>query len=219
MKRMTSLVLALILALGLVASAAAEQLPPLEGPVGIAERPPFERPDLQGDRASSRFPQPNDTVTIKDGIFTITTKGATIELEAPFGWLVLTQDISKQMADYALFGDPLATVSFVIDNDLSILALDANNTNLMVYSTADGISALVGALDDEMLEFVNTYYGSEAAKIGDTNYARVLEGDRLIYLTFHNGVRIGFQLYMAGTEPTQEETEMLEDFISYVKYI
>lgn len=220
MKRVTAWMLALILTLGLTATASAEQVPPLEGPVGIGERPPFlARLDLSGDRSSTRFPQPLDTVTIKDGIISITSQETTIELEPPFGWVVLTQDISKQMADYAMMTDPLAVASFLINTQISFLALDANDTNLMGFFAAEGISALVGDLTEDMLEFVATYYGGEAVRIGDRQYIRLQEEELLIYLTMYQGVRVTFQLYIQGSQPTDEEIEMIEAFVSCVKYV
>ena len=219
MKKMTALLLALMLVPGL-ATAAAEQVPPLEGPVGIGGLQPFElRRDLSADKSSTRFPQPHDTVAVKNGVITITSLDATIELDPPFGWLVLTQDISKQMADYAQLDDPLTIAAYLIDNELSILALDSDNTNLMCFFAAEGVSALVGELTEDMMEFVAGYYGGEAARIGDALYVKLQEGDLLIYLTMHQGVRVTFQLFIEGNEPTEEEVEMIEDFVSYVKYI
>ena len=84
---------------------------------------------------------------------------------------------------------------------------------------ADGFSAIVGDLDDEMLESVQAAYGGEALTIGDRNYISVVEAGSLIFLTFYQGVRVGFELLIAGDAPTADETELLTEFVGAVAFL
>lgn len=220
MKRLTALLLAMIVAFGLTPPALAQALPEA-GSAGVGERFPVEtRQDFMGARGSSRFPEPFDTVIIKDGVFTITSLDVTIQMQVPFGWIGLTQDIMQQMMDYAMMADPLATLNYLIDNRISLLAVEPETSaNLLAFVVADGFSAIVGDLDDEMLEGVQAAYGGEALTIGDRNYISVVEAGSLIFLTFYQGVRVGFELLMAGDAPTADETELLTEFVGAVAFL
>ena len=90
---------------------------------------------------------------------------------------------------------------------------------LLAFVVADGFSAIVGDLDDEMLDSVLAAYGGEALTIGDRNYISVVEAGSLIFLTFYQGVRVGFELLMAGEAPTADETELLTEFVGAVAFL
>lgn len=220
MKRLTALLLAMIAAFGLAAPALAEPLPEA-GSAGVGERFPVEvRQDFAGARGSSRFPEPFDTVIIKDGVFTITSLDVTIQLQVPFGWIGLTQDIMQQMMDYAMMTDPMGTLNYLIDNRISLLAVEPETSaNLLAFMVADGLSAIVGDLDDEMIGSVQAAYGGEALTIGDRNYISVVDAGSLIFLTFYQGVRVGFELFMAGDAPTEDEIDLLTEFVGAVAYM
>ena len=126
----------------------------------------------------------------------------------------------QQMMDYAMMADPLATLNYLIDNRISLLAVEPETSaNLLAFVVADGFSAIVGDLDDEMLESVQAAYGGEALTIGDRNYISVVEAGSLIFLTFYQGVRVGFELLMAGEAPTADETELLTEFVGAVAFL
>ena len=126
----------------------------------------------------------------------------------------------QQMMDYAMMADPLATLNYLIDNRISLLAVEPETSaNLLAFVVADGFSAIVGDLDDEMLESVQAAYGGEALTIGDRNYISVVEAGSLIFLTFYQGVRVGFELLMAGDAPTADETELLTEFVGAVAFL
>ena len=134
--------------------------------------------------------------------------------------LIPVSDHLKQMMDYAMMADPLATLNYLIDNRISLLAVEPETSaNLLAFVVADGFSAIVGDLDDEMLEGVQAAYGGEALTIGDRNYISVVEAGSLIFLTFYQGVRVGFELLMAGEAPTADETELLTEFVGAVAFL
>lgn len=221
MKRKALVSLALVLCLLLSSPALAAQAPSPDGPVGLHPDISIELKPDAGTRGSSRFPEPYDTVTIEDGVFTITSEGVTIQLQVPFGWIGLSQDISKQMADYALMNDPMTVLNALIESRISLLAVEPDsNSNIFVFFVADGLSALIGDMDtEEMLAIAQSTYGGEAISIGDKNYMSVLEDDTLIFFTVYKGVRIGYQLLLAGSEATAEETELLTEFVGLAAYL
>lgn len=220
MNRLIALLLAVVVAFGLAAPALAQALPE-PGSAGVSERLPAEvRQDFAGARSSSRFPEPFDTVVIKDGVITITSLDVTIQLQVPFGWIGLTQDIMQQMMDYAMMTDPMATLNFLIDNRISLLAVEPEtNANLLAFMVADGFSAIVGNLDNEMVESVRASYEGDALTIGDRNYISVVEDGMLIFLTFYKGVRVGFEVFIAGDIPTEDEVDLLTEFVGTVAYL
>ena len=108
----------------------------------------------------------------------------------------------------------------VVFSYVSLLAVEPETSaNLLAFVVADGFSAIVGDLDDEMLESVQAAYGGEALTIGDRNYISVVEAGSLIFLTFYQGVRVGFELLMAGEAPTADETELLTEFVGAVAFL
>ncbi len=221
MKKLSALLLAMVLVFNLSGVLAAGTLPqPGSQPAGLSVKIPAEvKKDLAGSRAS--FPKPNDTVAIKDGVITITSNGVTVEFQVPFGWIGLTQDITKQMTDYAMMTDPLAVLNALINNNISILAVEPQtNANMFAFFEADNLSMLFNDLQSqEMLDIALTTYMGTAVVAGDRNYVSVIEDGTLIFFTFYNGVRVGFQLILAGTEPTPEEIETLTAFVEPTKYI
>ena len=59
----------------------------------------------------------------------------------------------------------------------------------------------------------------DALTIGDRNYISVVEAGSLIFLTFYQGVRVGFELLMSGDAPTADETELLTEFVGAVAFL
>lgn len=220
MNKLISMFLALILALGLGVPALAQELPEA-GPAGIGERfDALVRQDFQGARDSTRFPAPLDTVVIKDGMFTITSLGVTIQLQVPFGWIGLTQDIMQQMVDYAMMTDPMATLNYLINNKISLLAVEPQtNANLLAFMVSDGLSAIVQNLDESMVPSVQAVYGGEALVIGDRHFISVVDNGSLIYLTFYNGVRVTFETFMAGESPSEDEVDLLTEFVGGIEFL
>lgn len=221
MKKLSSLLLAMVLVFNLAGALAVNTLPqPGSQPAGLSVRIPAEvKQDLAGTRAS--FPKPNDTVAIKDGVITITSNGVTVEFQVPFGWIGLTQDISKQMTDYAMMTDPLAVLNALINNNISILAVEPQtNANMFAFFVSDNLSMLFTDLQSkEMLDIALTTYTGTAVVAGDRNYVSVVEDGTLIFFTFYNGVRVAFQLILEGTEPTSDEVEILTAFVEMAKYV
>ncbi len=221
MKKLFPLLLAMVLVFNLTSVSAANTAPlPGSQPAGLSVRIPAEvKKDLADSRAS--FPKPNDTVAIKDGVITITSNNVTVEFQVPFGWIGLTQDITKQMTDYAMMTDPLAVLNSLINNNLSILAVEPQTNALMfAFFVADNLSILFNDLQSqEMLDIALTTYAGTAVVAGDRNYVSVIEDGTLIFFTFYNGVRVGFQLILAGAEPTSDEIEILTAFVEPTKYI
>lgn len=221
MKKLFLFLLAMVLVFNLAGASAVNTAPlPVSQPAGLSVRIPAEvKQDLAGSRAS--FPKPNDTVAIKDGVITITSGGVTVEFQVPFGWIGLTQDISKQMTDYAMMTDPLAVLNALINNNISILAVEPQtNANMFAFFDSNTLSALIGDLESkEMLDIaVQTFLGT-AVVVAGRNYISVIEDASLIFFTFHNGVRIAFQILLTGAEPTNEEVEFLTAFVETTKYL
>ena len=220
MKKLSLIMLALVMLFNLVNASAAGVTPmPIDQPAGLSVRIPAEvKKDLAATRAS--FPKPNDTVAIKDGVITITSSGVTVAFQVPFGWIGLTQDISKQMTDYAMMTDPLAVLNALINNNISLLAVEPQtNANMFAFFVSDGLSALFSDLQSkEMLDIAVTTYAGEAVVVGDRNYISIVEDDTLIFFTFYNGVRVGFQLILEGTQPTPDEVEILTAFVEMTQY-
>lgn len=211
MKKTSLLILALLLCLAVTAQAAEPA-----GPAGLAVRPAAQtREDAVGNRGGTGFPQPRDTVQIENGVFIITSQGITAEFQVPFGWIGLTQDISKQLTDYALMENPLGVLDLLIQNEISLLAVEPQtNANMFAFFVADGVSMLLQDLQiPEMQAIALTTYEGEAVRVGERSYVRLIEDGTLIYFTVLNGVRAGFQLVLAGAEPTPEEEETLAAFV------
>lgn len=190
---------------------------------GVILDKPFEaKKDFIGARGATSFPQPNDKVTIEDGVFTITSpSGVTIQLQLPFGWTGLTQDVSLQMLDYAGMADPLGALNYVIDNNISLLAVDLEtNDNMFVFIASSGMSTLINNMDTpEMVDVVLKTYKGSAVLIGGTNYISVVEDGSLFFYTYYNGACVTFQLFIAGSEPTAEEIETLTGFVEMTNYL
>lgn len=51
------------------------------------------------------------------------------------------------------------------------------------------------------------------------DYAMMAEAGSLIFLTFYQGVRVGFELLMAGEALTADETELLTEFVGAVAFL
>lgn len=221
MKKLSMILLALVLVFNTAGASAVNTAPRSAiQPAGLSVRILAEvKADLAGSRAA--FPKPNDTVAIKDGVITITSQGITVEFQVPFGWIGLTQDISKQMTDYAMMTDPLAVLNALINNSISILAVEPQtNANMFAFFVADGLSALFSDLQSqEMLDIAIATYSGSAVVAGERNYISVVEDGTLIFFTFYNGVRVAFQLILAGAEPTADEVETLTAFAEMARYI
>ena len=177
---------------------------------------------------AAAFPETADKVSIKDGIYTITTRGVTITLELPFGWIGFTQDLKQQMVEYLqYFDDPRALVEALIASSINLLAIEAgSDAQLMVFSEVNGASSLfVDLADADMFEMALTMYQQSAGEgvditgkaIGDMNFIRSLEsgegGEYVVYFTMKGGARIGFELLPHGTEVTEAEEELLVELI------
>lgn len=161
-----------------------------------------------------------DTAYRGDGLTLFELKEA---LDAsPFGgeeqleWLAFDAClISRQLTDYALMENPLGLLDLLIQNEISLLAVEPqSNTNMFAFFISDGISMLLQDLQiPEMQEIAKATYQDEAVKVGERSYIRLIEDGTLIYFTVINGVRAGFQLVITGAEPTAEEEGILAAFV------
>ena len=223
MKKMSLLLVLLLLLASTSLATEPLAVPPDEtAPLGIyLEEPAQVRKDFKGTRSATPFPKPNDEVSIKDGVFSITSKGIKVEFQVPFVWIGLTQDISLQLVDYAAMTEPLNLLNTLISNNISLLAVEPDtNANLLAYFDSDNMSALINDLNTEdMVDIVLKTFSGEAVTVGDRHYISVLEDASLIYFTYYNGVRVSFQLYLEGSEPTTEETETMTDFVEMTNYL
>ncbi len=219
MKRLVSLMLALALCLSLPAALA--EILSLGEPTSPVKEV-GQREGLRSDIPSREgIPTPIDTVQIEGAVFTITSSGATAAFQAPFGWLLLSQDMVQQLAEYARMQNPLALVNKLIDNELSLLAVDPETgANIYAFFLADNISALALDLSNEaLMKSLMEYYQGEVVTVAERPYIRVVTSSSLIYLTFHQGVRVSFQLMMAGEQPTEQEEQFILEFIEPTQFL
>ena len=230
MKKMLAMLLALVMALSLTGG--------LAQTVTLAPEELTTAPDAGGLRElrksssqirAAAFPETADEVSIKDGVYTITTQGVTITLELPFGWIGFTQDLKQQMVEYLqYFEDPRALVEALVASSINLLALEAgSDAQMMVFSEVNAASSLFMDLADaDMYEMALGMYQQSAGEgvditgevIGDMNFIRSLElgegYEYVVYFTMIGGARIGFELLPHGTEVTEAEEEILVDLIA-----
>ena len=216
-------ILLLVAAVALNLTAFGEAPAPWDGPVRErVQLPPEIRDSLTSVRAG--FPKPLDTVTVKDGVITITANGVTLQMQMPFGWLGFTQDLKQQLADYAeMFNDPRAVVEYLISKTISMLAVDtASKSQILLFMQPNTYSGLFEDLQDqESLEmalslFPNNEelgYVRSSSVVGGMNWLRSFEPeadyDSLYYFTYFNGIEICFQLMSDGADLLAEEEEAL----------
>ena len=232
MKRTLALILAALLLTGLIPGLAqSDRLPPEAAQLNPPDK--LEAELVQGPDQTRSLPQSNDTVVITDGAFTITSKGVTVTLQAPFGWYAFTQDIKQQLNDYMrVFKDPRAAMEFVINGDLSLFAMDLETSDQLVYYLRESEASLFfrDLQEPGINELAVSYFtenAMEGSQIGELAingrpFIRTVEikssgVPTLVYFTFVSGVMLGFQLDPGDGEVAEADDAVLLAFVEGVE--
>jgi len=214
MKKLIALLLALMITAGGVFAYADEPVE-IEDPAAAAEEtessPLFERAPAIGHFSANRasLPTTTDRVTIDDenGIYqVVTASGTEMTLEVPFGYIVLTQDLMKQLnLYYMLFDNPKDAVKYAIERGIHLRIVDMNTWNeINVYEEDDDLADLVGDmndLDDASMKVVENFiasnyfpgYTAKTHKVGNNTFVvidLVEDYGCLVYMNFTNGKAI-----------------------------
>lgn len=230
MKKALSLALCALLLLALL-PALAETQPPFEP---IVPLPRVEVELNQPEDITRSLPQTTDVVQITDGVYTITSKGVTISLQAPFGFYGFSQDVAQQMDAYMhVFQNPRAAMEYIFALDLSLfLTAPQSTTQLMYFTRRTQVSEFfVSLLDTASFETALNYFASNVK--GDIEVGRVTIKGRefitsrevtngnqptLVYFTYQDGAMLGFQLIPDGEQISPEEVELLASFVEMVTF-
>lgn len=233
MKRTLALILAAFLLISLVPGLAQTgQLPPEAARLNPVDK--LEAELVQGPDQTRSLPLSNDTVVIQNGAFTITSKGVTVTLQAPFGWYAFSQDIKQQLNDYMrVFKDPRSAMEFVINSDLSLFAMDLETSDQIVYYLRESEASLFfrDLQETGVNELAVSYFTENAPEgnqvselaINGRPFIRSLEikssgVPTLVYFTFVSGVMLGFQLDPGDGEVSEADDAILLAFVEGVEF-
>lgn len=228
MKKILTLALC---ALMLLVPAAFAQEPPFEP---LPPLPPLEVEIIREAGQARSLPVSEEVVDIQQDIFTITSKGVTSKLQVPFGWYGFSQDVARQLDAYMnIFNNPRGAMDYVFALDLSLLLIDSQTNNQMMFFTrANQLSGFFVSMESpETHEAVFAYFSknapnsmAEKLEIAGRPFVKTEEIDSsgtptLVIFTYHNGVMLGFQLLPEDGAINEGDLQLLSSFVETLEIL
>lgn len=228
MKKLTALLLTVLLMVGALPLAMAEIVIPDDIDTSIPAGEPLDKSLLLGEmQRSEGLPMTDHVVAIaEDGTITVTVDTVTVTTVLPFGLVGFTQDVLLQMQQYLdFFNNPRSVVEFLMEHSVALLVYDASTGDeFHVVVSQSGTSQLFHNVTEPKVAdaFVALYLESTPeghertdATINGQRYVRVLEpledgGFALVYLTIANGYLIRIRQYEEAAITPEQDARMVE---------